>query len=439
MPPTESRARWRRAACPPGAPHALVRHDGVGSGADVDERARGNGAGRALAGRCTELGWGWGPFFWREEAPGGTAGAGRHADEYSQCLSRTGRLGTRPRGGRRRTERPAMGNTTPRGALGSVVERDRMYRIVRATDTSSRWVVHVNPSHEVRPATDGAAAYAQFNVETVLPPVSSSKWRSSRKQAEAALAQLAGEMREGQEGRTRSCGPPAAAPFVQATSDIPQAGMVTRCGLGDAMVAAFAEHRPLILSPDSVWSAITYAFGRHVNANTEGLRRNFGSHRGKVALNVDVPDLLAEPANCALWEQRVFAQFAEQIRTHVGDDVHDTIAGPFSTSGAPDIAASQIALMGATAKVPAPVPGGMGPVRTPLTWWPGRSHSASTLAWRVPAASPGFGSRARRRTGLPSAGARRGCVPCALQNLASSGPRRSFPSSTSFTAPTRGT
>src|SRR5215470_17051358 len=42
---------------------------------------------------------------------------------------------------------------------------------------------------------------------------------------------------------------------------------------------AFAEHLPLILSPDDVWLCIAQGFGTHVELNAEVFRDRFVAHR----------------------------------------------------------------------------------------------------------------------------------------------------------------
>lgn len=49
-----------------------------------------------------------------------------------------------------------------------------------------------------------------------------------------------------------------------------------------AALMAFAQHLPLQLSPDHIWSLIMYAFAKHVDTNAEALRSNFVAHQGKI-------------------------------------------------------------------------------------------------------------------------------------------------------------
>jgi hypothetical protein len=47
---------------------------------------------------------------------------------------------------------------------------------------------------------------------------------------------------------------------------------------------AFAEHRPLVLTPDCVWLTIEQGFAHHVAENAETLRPRLVRHEGKQEL-----------------------------------------------------------------------------------------------------------------------------------------------------------
>ena len=52
------------------------------------------------------------------------------------------------------------------------------------------------------------------------------------------------------------------------------------------IVRAYAEHRPLVLSPDMIWVLISQGFARYVNAHPEQLRDQLVNHSGKMDLVV---------------------------------------------------------------------------------------------------------------------------------------------------------
>merc|ERR1711939_770663 len=118
-------------------------------------------------------------------------------------------------------------------------------------------------------------------------------------------------------------------------------------------LTAFARHLPLALTPDHLWSLISYGFAKHVDQNAEALRHHFVQHEGKKRLLVRVDHFsmsggvkgAGTPAE--LWERDVFPDFSSQIREHIGPTVHDAIAGSFSTSDNVAKAAHEIVLMSA--------------------------------------------------------------------------------------------
>ncbi len=108
---------------------------------------------------------------------------------------------------------------------------------------------------------------------------------------------------------------------------------------------AFCDHRPLALSPDMFWLLIVQGLAQHINANPEEMRSHFVQHDGKVTLQVRRDDFVKGCADNP-WPE-VFEAFSTQIRAHIGDENHEHIVVPFSTTGAVERAANEVALMGA--------------------------------------------------------------------------------------------
>ena len=48
-----------------------------------------------------------------------------------------------------------------------------------------------------------------------------------------------------------------------------------------AVNLAYAQHYPLVLSPDAIWMCITQGLSQHINTNAEKLRNMFVEHEGK--------------------------------------------------------------------------------------------------------------------------------------------------------------
>ena len=108
------------------------------------------------------------------------------------------------------------------------------------------------------------------------------------------------------------------------------------------IVRAYAEHRPLVLSPDMVWLLISQGFARYVNAHSDELRNQIVSHTEKMDLVVETEkDLLHEDAD---WK-KLIAGFAAQINEYTKGDVAKTITADFTTTGVTERIVSQVTLM----------------------------------------------------------------------------------------------
>jgi|HubBroStandDraft_6_1064221.scaffolds.fasta_scaffold83035_2 hypothetical protein len=126
----------------------------------------------------------------------------------------------------------------------------------------------------------------------------------------------------------------ATAPFL------PSAGH----GLLHAVHLAYAEHRPLALSPDAIWLTLAQGFAMHVNANAERLRGKFVRHEGQATLGIRRDDFVkGSPHNP--WPE-AFGAFSDAIAEHIGRQ-RDLVVCDFSTTGPVERAASEIVLLDA--------------------------------------------------------------------------------------------
>lgn len=108
------------------------------------------------------------------------------------------------------------------------------------------------------------------------------------------------------------------------------------------IVRAYADHRPLVLSPDMVWLLISQGFARYVNAHPEELRDQLVSHTGKMDLVIETEkELLAGDPE---WDKLIDA-FAKQINEYTKEDIAKTITADFTTTGTIERITSQITLM----------------------------------------------------------------------------------------------
>jgi len=105
---------------------------------------------------------------------------------------------------------------------------------------------------------------------------------------------------------------------------------------------AYAEHRPVSLSPDMIWLLICQGVAHHINANAEALRPKLVQHPGQLGIHLRRDDFhKGSPENP--WPE-VFGEFSAQIRTHIGP-MHDLFVPAFSTTGPVERAASEIVLL----------------------------------------------------------------------------------------------
>ena len=108
------------------------------------------------------------------------------------------------------------------------------------------------------------------------------------------------------------------------------------------IVRAYAEHRPLVLSPDMIWVLISQGFARYVNAHSEELRDMLVNHTEKMDLVVlSDKELLSEDAD---WE-KMMSDFTAQINENTKGDIAQTITADFTTTGITERITSQITLM----------------------------------------------------------------------------------------------
>ena len=118
-------------------------------------------------------------------------------------------------------------------------------------------------------------------------------------------------------------------------------------GFYSAAYQAYAEHRPLVISPDMIWLVIAQGFAHHVNQNAEALRHHFVKHSGKKVLEVKMDGKVALGDDGSDWEW-VFGQFSDQIAKNTNAEIVETMAGRFSGTNTDAAVAFDITLMDAT-------------------------------------------------------------------------------------------
>ncbi len=119
-------------------------------------------------------------------------------------------------------------------------------------------------------------------------------------------------------------------------------GFTSKDVLFQFFVKAYAEHRPIVLSPDIVWMLIGQGFSHYVNENAEQLRDLLVSHQGKKELTVETEENLLLPD--ADWEPSLDLFFQQIVENSKGDVANMMVAN-FTTTGKVERMASQILLM----------------------------------------------------------------------------------------------
>ncbi len=110
-----------------------------------------------------------------------------------------------------------------------------------------------------------------------------------------------------------------------------------------AVGRAFAEHRPLVLSPDAVWLTIAQGVAQHVRLNAKELRGRLVRHDGKQQLVLQRDGV---PRDVAEWAS-VIGGLRELLAAQIGDGRARVLECDFSTTTDVDRIASQIVLLDA--------------------------------------------------------------------------------------------
>lgn len=110
-----------------------------------------------------------------------------------------------------------------------------------------------------------------------------------------------------------------------------------------AVLQAYVDHRPLVLSPDMFWLLITQGLALHINNNPDDYRHQFGASSTKELIAVRY-DGLCKGALENPWKE-VFDQFSSEIQQRIGGRNHSAIVAEFSTTGRVEKAAFEVALM----------------------------------------------------------------------------------------------
>ncbi|MEV4137266.1 DUF4419 domain-containing protein [Dactylosporangium sp. NPDC049742] len=107
-----------------------------------------------------------------------------------------------------------------------------------------------------------------------------------------------------------------------------------------AVARAFADHRPLVLSPDAVWLTIAHGVAQHVRLHAEQLRPRLVQHTGRKRLTVTIDGPM--PHDSGSWAH-LTGSFAKLLAAEVVDA--DLFECDFSTSTDVERTAGQVVLL----------------------------------------------------------------------------------------------
>lgn len=132
-------------------------------------------------------------------------------------------------------------------------------------------------------------------------------------------------------------------PDVLALGGDPDTAVIVPDGvhpLLDAVARAFADHRPLVLSPDAVWLTIAQGMAQHIRLNAEELRPKLVGHAGREALEVTVHGPM--PTDAGSWRDLV-EEFGKQVAGGaVGPDLFEC---DFTTSTEVERTAGRVVML----------------------------------------------------------------------------------------------
>ena len=113
----------------------------------------------------------------------------------------------------------------------------------------------------------------------------------------------------------------------------------------NGMREAYANHRPVVLSPDMIWMLISQGFSHHLNFNSEKLKDKIV----KPDIDTDITAYIGEEHKDKELSEidwiDVISQFADGIAEKTNNNLYNTLVSDFSTTTITEKVASQITIM----------------------------------------------------------------------------------------------
>ena len=108
------------------------------------------------------------------------------------------------------------------------------------------------------------------------------------------------------------------------------------------LVIAFAEHRPVVITPDMIWLLICQGFSYHIRQHPEAFRSQIVSHKRKKQLIVEVSG--PEVPTREQWGE-IIGEFAHQVEDNTKGSFSSALKADYSTTGTAEKIASEITLL----------------------------------------------------------------------------------------------
>lgn len=114
-----------------------------------------------------------------------------------------------------------------------------------------------------------------------------------------------------------------------------------------SLYIAYADHRPISISPDMIWLLICQGFSTHVNNNPEKLRAKFVSFNEKKKLLINTQSISTKFNKGSIhspWPL-TFPAMSDSVSKYVKTDIHNLFAQTFSTTTKTEKIAYEVALL----------------------------------------------------------------------------------------------
>ncbi|KAJ3445456.1 hypothetical protein M0812_11331 [Anaeramoeba flamelloides] len=93
---------------------------------------------------------------------------------------------------------------------------------------------------------------------------------------------------------------------------------------------SFSRHYPLILTPDDIWLTVLQGFSIHINKHSKKYRKRFTQSTTKETIKVR-HDRLVKGSTSSPWHE-VFPMFSKELKTRIGEEMHEFVTKGFSTT-----------------------------------------------------------------------------------------------------------